>query len=172
MGPVTNWRRNLRVNMGISCYVLPQEITLNRLLIRDDLNPHGCMTERPNIDFAQQNAKLKQLRALAGLLDEAIVIPGTKIRVGFDSLIGLVPVVGDTLTALFSAYIIQEAAKLGAPRKLLLKMTFNLAVDVVAGSVPLAGDVFDVLWKANKKNLDLLEEFLKKKVPQEPFIDV
>lgn len=130
------------------------------------------MTERASTNFAEQEAKLKQLRALAGLLDEAIVIPGTNIKVGFDSLIGLVPVVGDTLTALFSAYIIQEAAKLGAPKKLLLRMAFNVAVDVVGGSVPLAGDLFDVMWKANKKNLDLLEKFLKRKIPGEPFIDV
>lgn len=130
------------------------------------------MAERINTDFAQQEAKLKQLRALAGLLDEAIVIPGTKIRIGFDSLIGLVPVVGDTLTALFSLYIVQEAAKLGAPKALQLRMLLNVGIDALGGVLPVAGDVFDVLWKANKKNLELLEEFLKNKIPQEPFIDV
>lgn len=124
-------------------------------------------------NFVEQAAKIKQLRALARLMDEAITIPGTNVRLGVDSIVGLIPVAGDLLSATLSLYIIREAARLGVPKKILLRMTFNLGVDVLVGAVPVAGDVFDVLWKANKKNLDLLEKYLKKKIPEmEGVIDV
>jgi hypothetical protein len=119
-----------------------------------------------------REAKLRQLRKMAKLLDEAVRIPGTNIGLGLDSVIGLVPVLGDALTALFAAYIVRQAAKLGAPNKLILRMLLNVALDFVGGSIPVAGDLFDVLWKANKKNLDLLEAYFKSERPPEPFIDV
>lgn len=77
-----------------------------------------------------------------------------------DALIGLVPVVGDAAGVLLSTYILVQAARLGAPRALLGRMAFNIAVEGVAGMVPLAGDVFDAWWKANQRNVRLLEDWL------------
>jgi hypothetical protein len=105
--------------------------------------------------------KLNRIRTLARLLDTAVVIPGTKIRFGFDALLGLVPGVGDAVAAAFGAYVIHEAIKLGAPRATILKMVANLGIDFLVGSVPVAGDVFDVLWRANVRNADLLAEHVE-----------
>src|SRR5687768_16003747 len=84
------------------------------------------------------------LRALARLMDSAVAIPGTGIRVGLDSLIGLVPGIGDLAGAAMSGYIVLAAARLGAPAPVLIRMVANIAVDGVVGSVPLLGDLFDV----------------------------
>lgn len=108
---------------------------------------------------------LKRLRAISHLLDNAIAIPGTKYRVGIDPLLGLIPGGGDTVSALFSAYIIWEAAMLGLPRETLTRMFYNVLFDTVAGSVPVAGDILDVAWKANTKNVGLLEAHLHSPEP-------
>jgi hypothetical protein len=101
--------------------------------------------------------RLKRLRRLATLMDAAIVIPGTRIRLGLDAAIGLIPGAGDAVSAAVSSYIVVQAAKLGVPAPVLARMVFNVAVDFVLGTVPAAGDVFDVLWRANLMNVDLLE---------------
>lgn len=100
-----------------------------------------------------------QLERLAWYLDSAFRIPGTQIRLGFDPLIGLIPVVGDAITALLSCYILNEASRLGAPRSLLVRMGFNILVDATLGAIPLVGDIFDVTWRANRRNLTLLQSF-------------
>ncbi len=102
-------------------------------------------------------SRVGRLRRLSYLLDNSIPIPGTPFRIGWDSIIGLVPGVGDLLGGAFSLYIILEAARLGAPRSLLARMGWNVAIDVLVGAVPLLGDVFDAGWKANLRNLALLE---------------
>lgn len=130
------------------------------------------MRRKAPVNFSLQEEKLRELRALAKLLDEAVTLPGTNVRVGFDSLLGLVPGVGDVLTGMLSAYIVLQASKLGVPKRILLRMVFNVGVDVLVGTVPVAGDVFDVIWKANKKNLALLEKYLNEKLPASPVIDV
>jgi hypothetical protein len=79
------------------------------------------------------------------------------VRFGFDAIIGLVPAIGDVLTSFVSMYILRVAARRGVPRVVLLRMTANLAIDYVAGSVPIVGDAFDVYWKANIKNVELLK---------------
>jgi hypothetical protein len=112
-------------------------------------------------------AKLRRLRRLVKLMDQAIRIPGTRIRLGLDSLAGLAPVVGDVATAGVSLYLIDQARQLGADRPLLTRMLFNLAVDAGVGMFPLLGDFFDVAWKANVKNLRLLEEHLQTSSPGE-----
>ncbi|MFB2837918.1 DUF4112 domain-containing protein [Floridanema evergladense] len=104
---------------------------------------------------------LKRLRRISHVLDNAIPIPGTKFRFGIDPLLGLIPGGGDTLSAFFAAYIIWESAKLGLPKEILIKMFSNILFDTFVGSVPVAGDLFDVAWKANAKNVDLLEEHLQ-----------
>jgi hypothetical protein len=94
---------------------------------------------------------------LATLLDAAIGIPGTRWRIGLDSLLGLVPAVGDALAALLSAYLVFEAARLGVSKGTLVRMVCNIVLDLGLGSVPVAGDVFDFLYKANQRNVRLLE---------------
>ncbi len=102
----------------------------------------------------------KRLDRLAWVLDNSIPIPGLNIRIGLDALIGLFPGYGDTLGALVSSYILSEAARLGAPKSVLLKMASNIAVDAVVGAVPLLGDLFDIAWKANQRNVLLLGAYL------------
>jgi hypothetical protein len=101
------------------------------------------------------------LRSLARLLDAAITVPGTNIRFGLDSLIGLVPGLGDMAGAAMSGYIVLASARLGAPSPVLARMVANVAVDAVVGSVPLLGDLFDVGWRANIRNTELLDRHLE-----------
>lgn len=103
----------------------------------------------------------KQLERLAWLTDNSIPIPGLKAKVGIDPLIGLLPWFGDTIGALLSSYIIAAAARLGAPKSLLLKMAFNVALDALIGAIPGLGDLFDFIWKANQKNVRLLEHYVE-----------
>lgn len=100
---------------------------------------------------------LRRARALARLLDSAIGIPGTSIRIGLDPIIGLVPGAGDVITASMSAYLIVVAARAGAPAPVLVRMVANILVDTGLGAVPIVGDLFDVAFKSNVKNLRLLE---------------
>jgi hypothetical protein len=104
--------------------------------------------------------RLASLRALARWLDDAIQIPGTKLRIGLDPLLGLIPGVGDAAGALLSAYLVLAAARLGAPAGVLGRMAVHLAVDAFVGAVPFFGDLFDFGWKANTRNLRLLEAWL------------
>jgi hypothetical protein len=104
---------------------------------------------------------LKRLRQLSRLLDNVTTIPGTKIGIGLDPIIGLIPIGGDFLGVMFSSYIILEAARLGVSRATLGKMVFNVIVDGLVGSVPVLGDFFDFAWTANSYNIKLLEEYLK-----------
>ncbi|MEM7593877.1 MAG: DUF4112 domain-containing protein [Cyanobacteria bacterium P01_A01_bin.83] len=104
--------------------------------------------------------KLSKLRRVSRLLDNAITIPGTKISFGLDPILGLLPGGGDTLTGGIAAYIVVEAARMGIPREILGKMVGNILIDSFAGTIPVVGDLFDVGWKANVKNIELLEEHL------------
>lgn len=112
-----------------------------------------------------KSVSLKRLRNLSNLLDNAIPIPGTDYRVGIDPVLGLIPGGGDTIAAFLSAYIVIEAARLGLPRESLIRMVFNLIVDTVLGSLPFLGDIFDATWKANAKNLALIESHLASPQP-------
>ena len=104
--------------------------------------------------------RIARLDALANLLDTAVAIPGTNVRFGLDSLIGLFPGIGDTITTALSLYLVHEAYQLGAPRQVIARMLGNVALDGVVGSVPLVGDAFDVLWRSNKRNMRILREWL------------
>jgi hypothetical protein len=101
---------------------------------------------------------LAAVRAIAKLMDSAFVLPGTRFRVGLDSIIGLFPVVGDLVGVLVSGYIVSVAARSGVPRTVLARMMLNVGIDAVGGAVPLVGDVFDAAWKANLRNVALLEQ--------------
>jgi hypothetical protein len=107
---------------------------------------------------------LRTLRAMTRLLDNAITVPGTRFRFGFDALIGLVPGVGDAMGAVFSSFIVYQAARLGASNATLARMVGNVALDTVVGQVPLLGDLFDAGWKSNTRNLALLEAHLDRPV--------
>lgn len=102
-----------------------------------------------------------RVRRLARLLDAAVRIPGTNIRFGLDAVLGLIPGGGDIAGALLSAWIVLTAARLGAPTAVLLRMTGNLVLDALLGAVPLVGDLVDVGWKANLRNVALLERHLE-----------
>ena len=106
-------------------------------------------------------AKVQKLRRISRVLDNAITIPGTKISFGLDPILGLLPGGGDTITGGLSAYIVVEAARMGLPREVLGKMVGNILLDSFAGTIPVLGDLFDVGWKSNIKNMELLEKHLE-----------
>lgn len=106
--------------------------------------------------------RAKRLERLAWYLDSSIPVPGLKFRIGLDGLIGLIPGVGDTVGTIISTYILAEAARLGTPKSVLLKMAFNVALDTLAGAIPFLGDLFDFTWKSNQRNLRLLNSYLEK----------
>jgi hypothetical protein len=104
-----------------------------------------------------------RLEALAKLMDGVFVLPGTNIRMGLDAIIGLVPVAGDMVAGLISTYLIWEARRLGAPRWLIARMVANTFLDTTIGAVPLLGDAFDVMFRANMKNMALLRKHMEKR---------
>lgn len=108
-------------------------------------------------------ARLARLRRVARLMDSSFGLPGTRFRLGLDSLFGLAPVAGDAASALVSLYIVWEARRLGAPTALIARMLGNVAADTLGGSVPLFGDLFDVAFKSNLRNLALLEDWLQRR---------
>ena len=104
--------------------------------------------------------RVARIDALATLMDTAFMVPGTNIRFGFDALLGLVPGIGDVITTAMSLYIVKEARSLGAPRWIVARMLGNVALDGVVGAVPFVGDLFDVAFRANRKNVALLQTHL------------
>ncbi len=112
-------------------------------------------------DSPQTNNAYSRVQRLSKFLDNAIVIPGTSYRVGVDPLLGLVPGVGDYLGAFLSGYIVLEAARIGASRVTIIRMIFNVIVDTVSGLIPGLGDIFDIFWKANSRNMVLLQKQLE-----------
>ena len=102
----------------------------------------------------------ERLARLAWLLDSSIPIPGTPFTIGLDALIGLFPVAGDLAGVLLSGYLIREAAALGASKSILARMALNVAVEGLVGMIPFAGDLFDAAFKANQRNVRLLNAYL------------
>jgi hypothetical protein len=100
--------------------------------------------------------RIRRMRGLARLMDTALRIPGTRFSFGADSIVGLIPGIGDFAGAAISLYIVNEARQLGVPNDKLLKMLVNIGFDAAAGSVPLVGDLFDVYFKSNRRNLELV----------------
>ena len=108
---------------------------------------------------ADQQARLGRLRRLAWLIDGVFVLPGTRFRFGLNSIVGLLPVGGDVVLTAISLYIVYEAAQLGLPRALLARMLGNVALEMVGGSIPVLGDLFDMALKANLRNLAIVERY-------------
>lgn len=104
-----------------------------------------------------QLTRLDALRRVARFLDSAVIVPGTSYRIGLDPVLGLIPGLGDLISPLFGVGVLWQAYDLGVPKIVQVRMLFNMAVDTVVGAVPLAGDLFDFMWKANVRNLALLE---------------
>jgi hypothetical protein len=115
-------------------------------------------------------AQIKQdkLNRLAWLMDSYFRIPSTQIRFGLDGLIGLIPGFGDALGAVISSHILTQAAQMGVPKSILLKMAFNIGFDAILGIIPVIGDVSDIVWKANQRNVQLLNDYLNQ--PEETVI--
>jgi hypothetical protein len=112
-----------------------------------------------------QEQKLAHIRGLARFLDESIPVPGTKYKIGVEPIVGLIPGVGDFFGVTLSAYIILRAADLGVSAATIIRMIINLAIDGVIGSLPFVGDLFDLVWKANKRNIVIVENELLKNAP-------
>ena len=111
----------------------------------------------PKLSAADRAASV---RTLARMLDSAVRIPGTQIRIGAESVFGLIPVLGDVAGAALSGYIVLASARLGAPAPTLVRMLVNIGIDTVVGAVPILGDMFDVGWRANMRNVELLDSHL------------
>lgn len=104
--------------------------------------------------------RLDRLRRLTRLLDSSIRIPGTGVRVGLDPILGLIPGAGDLIPAVVSLYVVDQARRLGVRRRTLGLMLGNIVIDLLIGAIPVLGDLFDFAFKANTRNLRLLEHHL------------
>lgn len=126
------------------------------------------MTDRSSFPLKRNaHPALNRIRTLSHLLDNAIPVPGTRFRFGFDPILGLIPGGGDVAGAVLSAYIVLEGLRFGLPRETLTRMLLNLLTDTVLGALPVLGDFFDVTWKANTRNLALLEAHVQNPQPQQ-----
>lgn len=108
----------------------------------------------------EEAAKRRSLDRIAWVLDRSIRVPGSDFRFGLDPIIGLFPGVGDAIGAILSSYIMLEAVRMGATISMLVRMALNIAAETIVGVVPVAGNLFDAWWKANTRNVHLLEQFL------------
>ena len=107
----------------------------------------------------------KRVETLEFLLERSFTIPGINRPVGLDAIVGLVPVVGDVITALMGAYLIWEARNLGMPKWKIWRMVGNLGVDTALGAIPLVGDAFDIVFRSNSRNLKIIKRHLDKHHP-------
>ena len=114
----------------------------------------------------------KRVEALEMLLERSFHIPGTRIPFGLDSIVGLVPVIGDLVTAAMGAYMVWEARNLGMSKWQLIRMTANVGIDTAIGAIPLLGDAFDLFWRSNSKNLRIIKRHLDKHHPGTRVIDI
>lgn len=109
---------------------------------------------------AEREAALDRLRRFANLMDSAFRVPGTNFEMGLEGLVGLIPGIGDFASAVVAFYVPFEAVRMGAPWAKVAQMLFNILVDAVLGTIPVVGDLFDIAFKANNRNVRLLEEYL------------
>jgi len=113
--------------------------------------------------MAEVDPRLRALERLARLMDDRFRVPGTNYRIGLDGFLGLVPGVGDVAGAVVSLYIVHQARRHGASRWLQSRMLGNVALDLVVGTIPLVGDLFDFGFKANRRNMELLARHLERR---------
>jgi Domain of unknown function (DUF4112) len=117
------------------------------------------------IDPRDPQAARKRVEMLEMLLERSIPIPGLNRTIGLDAILGLVPVVGDAISAALGAYIIWEARNMGLPKWKIWRMVGNLGIDTAIGAVPVLGDAFDFVFKSNSRNLRILKKHLDRNVP-------
>ncbi|MEQ6335161.1 DUF4112 domain-containing protein [Sphingobium sp. MK2] len=122
--------------------------------------------------FGRDPASIRRrLEAMESVLEGLFVIPGTNRRVGLDGLVGLIPIVGDLITAAMGAWIVWEARNLGMSKWQLTRMAGNIGIDTLVGAIPFAGDLFDFLYKSNTKNLRIIRKHMDKHFPATATID-
>jgi hypothetical protein len=121
--------------------------------------PMGLPTGRDPVSIR------RRIEAMEHLLERSLVIPGINRPVGLDAIVGLIPVVGDVITAAMGAYLIWEANNLGLPKWKLARMAGNLLFDSAIGAVPVAGDLFDFVFRSNTRNLRIVKRHLDKHHP-------
>ena len=114
--------------------------------------------------MSEPGTRRKHLEQLAWLLDNSIRVPFTNRRIGLDSLVGLVPGIGDAVGGLMSTWILFQGMRLRVPWFTFMRMVVNVAVEVVVGFIPVVGDLFDMGWKANQRNVELLSDYLDRPV--------
>jgi hypothetical protein len=112
---------------------------------------------QPALPAAERARRLARIKKLAWMLDAAVRLPGTRFRFGLNSLIGLTPAAGDAAMTAVSLYIVYEAYKLGIPKAKIVRMLGNVGIEALAGSVPVLGDAFDATFKANLRNIALID---------------
>ena len=125
------------------------------MILAEEAHPRGW----------DDSQRTRRVRALGKLLDNSIVVPGTGWKIGLDPIIGLIPGIGDLIGAVLSGYIILEGARADMPPVMIARMLMNVGFDTLVGAVPVLGDVFDAAWKANTKNVALLERHLSSGAP-------
>lgn len=113
----------------------------------------------------QAEREFENLRTLARIFDQAFRMPGTNFRFGIDALFGLVPGLGDIAGGIVAVYALRVARRLGAPASIQLRMLGNIAIDAIVGAVPFFGDLFDFAFKAQTRNLALLEQWRQTPIP-------
>lgn len=113
----------------------------------------------------------KRIETMEHLLERSFTVPGTNYPIGLDSIVGLIPVIGDAVTAAMGAYVVWEARNLGMPKWKLWRMAGNIAFDTAIGAVPLAGDAFDLVFKSNTRNLRIIRKHLDKHHPETRIIE-
>ena len=115
---------------------------------------------------------VEHVESLAELMDSQFALPGTKIRLGLDALVGLIPGIGDTLNLGVAGYIVSRAWAAGVPKRKLVRMSWNIFIDWLIGLVPLIGDLFDVGWKANLRNAAVLRKHYERELARRPDVEI
>lgn len=124
-------------------------------------DPSAAFDDELVLPESVDGAAVRRMRVVAHLLDESVRIPGTRFRVGLDPILGVAPVAGDAVSAALSAYVVLESARLGVSYLTLLRMVANVSLDFAVGSIPVIGSIFDAVWKANTRNVELAVDELE-----------
>lgn len=119
-----------------------------------------CMATTRSADRPQAGPH-RDVERLATWLDEAFTVPGTRYRIGWDSIVGLIPGAGDLLMTLPALWIVMRALDLGVPKVVAARMVLNILIDNLIGAIPIIGDLFDAFWKANRRNVELLDRYYR-----------
>ena len=131
------------------------------------INPQDCDRAMSQLPIGRDAASVRRrVEAMEALLERAFPLPGTSRRIGLDSIVGLVPVLGDVVTAAMGAWLVWEARNLGMSKFHIARMTGNVAFDTVIGFVPFLGDAVDFLFRSNTRNLRIVKRWLDKSHPE------